>query len=66
MRRERKISPQGVVYPVNRVYADLVPSSGRTSPIGLGELTEELSAAWRSRTQTQLFRQPYVSFLYER
>ena len=50
-----------------QVYADLLPSSGK---VGAGmtpeELLQEVKEAWDSRTKTQLFRSPFISFLYER
>ena len=59
---------EGVRYPTNAVYADLLPSAGRTesSAISTEELVQELRDAWGSRTKTQLFRSPLISFLYER
>lgn len=65
-RRSRKLSDNGVRYPVNQIYADLLPSSGRSTPLSLEDLQGELLEAWASRTQTQLFRSPLTSFLYER
>lgn len=69
LRRERKVSSTGVTYPVNRVYADLLPTTGRRDDaptIGLDELRNELADAWGSRVQTGLFRSPLTAFLYER
>ena len=34
--------------------------------VSLSELRDELVTAWTTRTQTQLFRSPVTSFLYER
>ena len=69
LRRERCVSQDGKRYPVNRLYADLVPTSGRSEEsltIGIDELREELVDAWGSRVQTGLFRSPLTAFLYER
>ncbi|KOO30692.1 s-adenosylmethionine-dependent methyltransferase [Chrysochromulina tobinii] len=69
LRRERCVSQDGIRYPVNRLYADLVPTSGRSEEsltIGIDELREELVDAWGSRVQTGLFRSPLTAFLYER
>jgi len=68
VRRERRLSESGIVYPVNDGYADLVASSGRREGDGfpVEALASELQEAWRSRTQTQLFRSPFTVFLYER
>ena len=65
--RARRVSASGVVYPSrSRVYADLLPSSGRASPLSVSELQDELRDAWSTRVQTGLFRSPLTSFLYER
>jgi ubiquinone/menaquinone biosynthesis C-methylase UbiE len=48
------------------VYADLTPTSGRSAPLSLSELIDEIQDAWGSRVQTGLFRSPFTSFLYER
>ena len=53
-------------YPVNAVYADLLAESGRTAAMSLDELRAEISDAWGSRVQTQMFRSPLIAFLYER
>lgn len=59
---------EGVRYPINTIYADLLPSAGRadSSAISTQELVQELRDAWDSRTKTQLFRSPLTAFLYER
>ena len=50
-----------------QVYADLLPSSGKLeSGLTPDELLQEVKDAWASRTKTQLFRSPLVSYLYER
>ena len=50
-----------------QVYADLLPSSGKLeSGLTPEELLQEVKDAWASRTKTQLFRSPLVSYLYER
>ena len=64
--RSRKLSESGVRYPVNALYADLLPSAGRSSPLSFAELGQELQDAWESRVQTSLFRSPLTAFLYER
>ena len=51
---------------MNDLYTDLVPSSRGSKAIGLEELGEELLEAFETRAQTQLFRSPLTSFLYER
>ena len=53
-------------YPVNAVYADLLAESGRAEAMSLDELRAEVSDAWGSRVQTQMFRSPLIAFLYER
>ena len=53
-------------YPVNAVYADLLAESGRAEAVSLDELRAEVSDAWGSRVQTQMFRSPLIAFLYER
>merc|ERR1719262_1404302 len=53
-------------YPVNAVYADLLAESGRAEAMSLDELRAEISDAWGSRVQTQMFRSPLIAFLYER
>jgi len=65
--RERRVSSAGVRYPVNQLYADLLPTAGRaTATLGLDELRDELTDAWSNRVQTSLFRSPLTAFLYER
>merc|ERR1719409_1043644 len=64
--RIRRVSKAGIVYPVNDLYTDLVPSSRGSKAIGLEELGEELLEAFETRAQTLLFRSPLTSFLYER
>jgi len=64
--RTSKTSTTGTRYPVNSVYANLVPSAGRSSPLSLGEFVDELQEAWNTRVQTGLFRSPWTAFLYER
>lgn len=64
--RQRKLSSAGLQYPENRVYTDLLPTAGRSSPIGVDELVSELGDVWASRVQTGLFRSPLTAFLYER
>ena len=59
-------SSNGVRYPMNDVYADLLPTSGRTTPISIEEVVDELRDVWGSRMQTGLFRTPVMAFLYER
>ena len=50
-----------------QVYADLLPSSGKLeSGLTPEELLQEVKDAWASRTKTQLFRSPLISYLYER
>ena len=50
-----------------QVYADLLPSSGKVeSGLTPEELLQEVKEAWASRTKTQLFRSPLISYLYER
>jgi hypothetical protein len=50
-----------------QVYADLLPSSGKLeSGLSPEELLQEVKDAWASRTKTQLFRSPLISYLYER
>jgi hypothetical protein len=58
---------QGVRYPVNMLYNDLLPSSADSgSRLTPDALRQELIDAWSSRTQTGLFRSPFTAFLYER
>merc|ERR1719393_1243960 len=64
--RRSRVSSDGLRYPVNAIYADLLPSSGRSAPLSLEELGGELSDVWASRVQTGLFRSPLTAFLYER
>ena len=64
--RSRYVAPSGAAYAVKQRYVDLLPSSGRAAPLSIDELQAELLDAWESRTQTQLFRSPLTSFLYER
>jgi len=64
-KREFKVSPEGQRYPV-RKFVDLLESSARKSGVSLDELRDELVMAWSTRTQTQLFRSPITSWLYER
>jgi len=64
--RQRQVSEKGMAYPVNSIYNDLLPTSGRNTPLSLEELVGELSDVWGSRVQTGLFRTPWVAFLYER
>ena len=66
MVRSRYVSESGAAYPVTKPYVDLLPTSGRSAPLSIEELQTELLDAWSSRTQTQLFRSPLTSFLYER
>lgn len=65
-KRIRQVSPDGVQYPVNELYCDLLPTAGRSSPLSVDELVAEVSDAWGNRVQTQLFRSPLTAFLYER
>lgn len=65
VRRESWVSA-GAAYPVNRVYADLLPTSGRSAPLTVDELRQEVADLWGSRVQTGLFRSPLTAFLYER
>ena len=51
---------------MNEVYVDLLSTSGRTSPLTVDDLVGELRDAWESRTQTQMFRTPWLAFVYER
>jgi SAM-dependent methyltransferase len=65
--RENRVSADGVCYPVrDGLYADLLPASGRRSPLSVAELGEEIADLWTSRVQTGLFRSPLTAFLYER
>ena len=57
-------SDYGVRYPVNEVYADLLPSAA--TPLSIEQIADELRDVWGSRMQTGLFRTPLMAFLYER
>ena len=62
----RRLRTSAREYPVNEVYVDLLSTSGRTSPLTVDDLVGELRDAWESRTQTQMFRTPWLAFVYER
>ena len=62
----RRLRTSAREYPVNEVYVDLLATSGRTSPLTVDDLVGELRDAWESRTQTQMFRTPWLAFVYER
>merc|ERR1719453_517463 len=64
--RRTKRTAEGLTYPTNALYTDLVPSAGRDVPLSFEELVEEMQDAWGSRVQTGLFRSPLTAFLYER
>ena len=66
--RSFKVSAEGVRYPANEVYTDLLPTSGKTagSTLAPEQLLDEVREAWASRTKTQLFRSPFTAYLYER
>lgn len=66
VRKARQISESGAAYPVNSVYADLLPTSGRSEPLSIEELQTELQEVFATRVQTGLFRSPLTAFLYER
>ena len=65
-RRTRQVSPEGVAYPVTELYNDLLPTAASSSTLSVDELLAEVQDAWSNRVQTQLFRSPFTSFLYER
>ena len=56
------MNEQGTRYPINNVYADLLPSSVITPDVLWNELQDLLT----TRVQTGLFRSPLTAFLYER
>jgi SAM-dependent methyltransferase len=75
--REVNVAAEGGTrYPVVRLrdgstYADLHATAGRTAEgregvLSWDELTDELRAAWNTRTQVGTFRSPFTAFLYER
>jgi len=64
--RRFKVSAAGVRYPVSDSYADLLASSAQKRGLTAEELRDELFEAWSSRTQTQMFRTPFLAFVYER
>lgn len=66
VRQEVLSAPGGGRFASKELYADLLPSSSSTSPLTVADLGNELREAWDSRVQTQLFRSPFISFLYER
>lgn len=64
--RESRVAASGAVYPVMPLYADLLPTAGRSAPLSVDELRREVADLWGSRVQTGLFRSPLTAFLYER
>jgi SAM-dependent methyltransferase len=65
VRRAYRVAADGTKFPVNAVYADLTPNSGRAAPT-LEEFRDEVADVLRTRVQTGLFRSPLTAFLYER
>lgn len=68
-KRETRVSEAGVRYPVTRAYVDLLASSGRSSSqkgLTPNQLADELKELFATRVQTQMFRTPLLSYVYER
>ena len=65
--RRRLVSDEGKKYPINRVYADLLPSSAAAEGgLTAEDLFSEVQEVLTTRVQTGLFRSPLTAFLYER
>mmetsp|Transcript_19299 Transcript_19299/g.50795 ORF Transcript_19299/g.50795 Transcript_19299/m.50795 type:complete len:350 (-) Transcript_19299:398-1447(-) len=65
--RRRLVSDEGKNYPINRVYADLLPiSAAAESGLTPEDLFSEVQDVLMTRVQTGLFRSPLTAFLYER